>query len=310
MSLRIAYVGGNLFACPALRKLALLPDCDIAFVVATPDRPAGRGMLVNRNPVAQAAKELGLTCHQPDTAEQLHGLIAGQQLDFCVVCAYGCKLLPDTLEVPRLGCVNIHPSLLPRWRGAAPIERALLAGDQETGVTTMLMSNRIDAGKIILKQPLVIDPHDTGGSLRSRLADLGAELVVTTLRQFTSLVPQPQDPQQTTYAAKLKKSEAQLDWHEQAVVVLRKVRALNPTPGAFTYLGEERVKILSAELANTQGAPGCLLTVSEHELIIACATDSIRLLQLQSPGKKVQTASAWWLGRSKRIQQGMHAKHG
>ncbi len=258
-----------------------------------------------RNPIAQMADKLRLNCHQPATAHQLHELVAQENLDYLVVCAYGFKLLPETLAATKYGCINIHASLLPRWRGAAPIERALLAGDKQTGVTTMLMANKIDAGKILLAQPLTIGPQDTGGSLRIKLAELGADLIVKTLRQFTQLVPQPQDKTQVSYARKITKQEALIDWNETAVAVLRKIRAFNPRPGAFMYLGKERVKILAAKLNDLQGKPGCILSFDRDQVIFGCASGSVTLLEMQSPGKRPLATAAWLRGKSEYFKQSM-----
>jgi methionyl-tRNA formyltransferase len=283
--LRLAFMGTPEFARTGLAAL-IAAGHDIACVYSQPPRPAGRGQRPRPSPVQALAEERGLPVRTPvnlrEAAEQAH--FAGLGLDAAVVAAYGLILPPAILEAPRRGCLNIHASLLPRWRGAAPIQRAILAGDHETGITIMQMDEGLDTGPMLLAERLPISPSDTGGSLHDRLAALGARLIVAALEQLAAgrLVPTPQPASGATYAAKLRREDGRLDWREPAGDLARRVRALTPRPGAWCELVGERIKILAAEAVGAEGPPGRVL---DDQFTIACGAGGLRLLTVQRPGK-------------------------
>jgi methionyl-tRNA formyltransferase len=283
--LRLAFMGTPEFARTGLAAL-IAAGHDIACVYSQPPRPAGRGQRPRPSPVQALAEERGLPVRTPvnlrEAAEQAH--FAGLGLDAAVVAAYGLILPPAILEAPRRGCLNIHASLLPRWRGAAPIQRAILAGDRETGITIMQMDEGLDTGPMLLAERLPISPSDTGGSLHDRLAALGARLIVAALEQLAAgrLTPTPQPASGATYAAKLRREDGRLDWREPAGDLARRVRALTPRPGAWCELVGERIKILAAEAVGAEGPPGRVL---DDQFTIACGAGGLRLLTVQRPGK-------------------------
>lgn len=299
--LRLGFMGTPPFALPALEAL-LEAGHEIACVYSRPPRPAGRGQKPKVAPVADAAARLGLALRTPasfkDEAEQRAFGALG--LDAAVVVAYG-KILPETvLAAPRLGCLNAHASLLPRWRGAAPIARAILAGDAETGVTIIRLVPELDAGPILIQRAIPIAPEATAGSLHDALAALAAPLLVEALDGLAAgrLKARPQPESGVTYAAKIEKSECRIDWREEPEAIERKVRAFNPEPGAFfTYRGE-RIELLKAALVETAkegAAPG---TVLDRRLAVACGATgrALRLLELQRPGKRPLDADAFLRG--------------
>jgi methionyl-tRNA formyltransferase len=300
--LRLGFAGTPEFAVASLDALAGSTH-RIAAVFTQPDRPAGRGRNVHPSPVKKRALELGIGVHQPasfnssDTLEILRSL----RLDALVVVAYGLLLPPAALATPRLGCFNVHASLLPRWRGAAPIQRAILAGDATTGVTIMRMEAGLDTGPTLAARAIEISPLDTAGSLRDRLAALGGELLRQTLDVLAigrvSEVPQP--PLGVTYAAKIGKSEALIDWHEDAAQVLRRIRAYNPTPVAETRLDGAQLRIWEAQTvapaevcAQEAGAqeprarPGTVLRADPSGIVVACGQGQVRIVRLQLAGRK------------------------
>jgi methionyl-tRNA formyltransferase len=283
--LRLAFMGTPEFARTGLAAL-IGAGHDIACVYSQPPRPAGRGQRPRPSPVQALAEERGLPVRTPvnlrEAAEQTH--FAGLGLDAAVVAAYGLILPPAFLEAPRRGCLNIHASLLPRWRGAAPIQRAILAGDHETGITIMQMDEGLDTGPMLLAERLPISPSDTGAMLHDRLAALGARLIVAALEQLAAgrLIPTSQPASGATYAAKLRREDGRLDWREPAGDLARRVRALTPWPGAWCELVGERIKVLAAEPVSAEGPPGRLL---DDRLTIACGAGALRLLAVQRPGK-------------------------
>ena len=290
------------FAVPALRALAAAGH-EIVCVYCQPPRPAGRGHKPQPSPVQAFAEERGWPVRTPETlkspADQAD--FAALALDAAVVAAYGLILPKAILEAPRLGCINIHASLLPRWRGAAPIQRAILAGDPETGVTVMQVEPKLDSGPIILQGRVAIGAKTTAAELHDVLADLGAKLVVEALDGLVdgSLEPRPQPEEGVTYAAKLSREEARLDWRRDAVELERQVRAFTPWPGAFTDLpqdgGGERLKVLAAELAAAPAGAkaGRLL---DDGLTVACGSGALRLLQVQRPGKRPMSSAEFLRG--------------
>ena len=261
-ALNIVFAGTPAFAATILQEL-LESEHRIVGVYTQPDRPAGRGRKVRPGPVKILATEAGLPLHQPerfDETECQH--LAEAQADVMLVFAYGLLLPQAALELPRLGCINIHTSLLPRWRGAAPIQRALLAGDKETGISFMQMVKALDAGPILHRVPCTIRPEDTTVDLRTRLAQLAATEMLGVLDGLGGRIqPEPQDPSKVSLAPKVDKREALIDWHESAELIERKVRAFNDWPVAYTFLGERRVRIWEAHaLSDTTAiAPGTVL---------------------------------------------------
>jgi methionyl-tRNA formyltransferase len=295
--LRLAFMGTPQFAVPSLDAL-LAAGHEVAAVYSQPPRPAGRGHLPQPSPVQQAAEAAGLPVRTPVRLDaDAAAAFAALGLDAAVVIAYGLILPKQVLAAPRLGCFNIHASLLPRWRGAAPIQRAILAGDSETGITIMQMDEGLDTGPTLLAQTLPIGPRTTARRLQEELAGLGAPLIVGALEGVAQgrLTPRPQPPQGVTYAKKLRREEGLLDWRRPAVELERAVRAFDPWPGAFFEHQGERFKILSAEVvaAPPAAAPG---TVLDGHLTIACGSFALRPLRLQRPGRGAQDAAAFLRG--------------
>ena len=291
--MRIAFMGSPDFAVPALRALHAAGH-EIAMVYSQPPRPAGRGQKETPCPVHRAALELGLPVRTPargkkDAAE--HAAFAALDLDVAVVAAYGLILPTPMLDAPRRGCLNIHASLLPRWRGAAPIHAALMAGDAATGITIMQMEEGLDTGPMLLAEALPIGPRATVGELHDALAAMGARLILQALADNPAPVPQPEAG--VTYAAKLTKEDGRLDWRQDAATLERRVRALNPWPGTFFAHAGEAIRVLAAEIAEALGAPG---TVLDAQATIACGTGALRLTRLQRPGRAPQPAQEFLRG--------------
>jgi methionyl-tRNA formyltransferase len=294
--LRLAFLGTPDFALASLRALAEAGH-EIAVVYSQPPRPAGRGQKPRPSPVQALAEARGWPVETPKSLRDpaVQAAFAARDLDAAVVAAYGLMLPPAILAAPRLGCLNVHASLLPRWRGAAPIQRALLAGDRRTGVTIMVMEEGLDSGPMLLSQALPIGPEDTGASLHDRLAALGGRLVVEALEGFAAgrLTPQSQPADGITYAAKLRREEARLDWRAPAEDLERQVRAFTPWPGAYFELAGERVKVLAAERVAGDGLPGEVL---DGRLTVACGEAALRPLRLQRPGKTALDGDAFLRG--------------
>jgi len=290
---KIIFAGTPQFAASALA--ALLEKHQIVAVLTQPDRPAGRGMQLTASPVKQLALQHGLTVLQPvslrDEAAQLS--IAALDADVMVVAAYGLILPKAVLVMPRHGCLNIHASLLPRWRGAAPIQRAILAGDSETGITIMQMDVGLDTGDMLLRHTCSIAETDDAQSLHDKLADMGATSIVEALNllEQNRLIPVSQDDGAACYAAKLLKSEARIDWQLDAQQIARAVRAYNPFPVCQASLNGVLIKIWQASLCTEQqGKPGEVLSVDKQGITVACGKDALRLEVLQRPGGKAQPA--------------------
>ena len=284
--MRLAFMGTPAFAVPALDAL-MEAGHELAAVYTQPPRPAGRGKALLASPVQQRAEALGIEVRSPLNfkGDEDRAAFAALGLDVAVVAAYGLILPQAVLDAPRLGCINIHASLLPRWRGAAPIQRAILAGDAETGVTIMQMERGLDTGSMLAMERTPV-ADKTAGELTEELGRIGAALMVRTLEGPLVAVPQPEGE---TYAAKIDKAEARLDFAQDAEAVERAVRAFNPAPGAFTEIAGERVKILRAAVVAKNGLPGEVL---DEALTIACGSGAIRPLVLQRAGRPAAEAEA------------------
>lgn len=285
-------MGSPDFAVPALRALHEAGH-EIAAVYSQPPRPAGRGHAVRPSPVQMEATRLGLPVRTPVRLrkdESAQAEFAALDLDAAVVAAYGLILPPAMLSAPARGCLNIHASLLPRWRGAAPIQAAILAGDATTGVTTMRMDEGLDTGPILLQQAVPITPTTTANDLSHQLAELGARLMLRTLAEDPPAIPQPEG---ATYAPKLGRADGRIDWSRDAAAIDRQVRALNPWPGTYTTLGGQTLKILSAMPVPGSGAPG---TVLDDALTIACGAVALRPTRVQLPGRPAMDADAFLRG--------------
>ncbi|UAJ10075.1 methionyl-tRNA formyltransferase [Glacieibacterium megasporae] len=286
--MRIAFMGTPAFAVPALDALVAAGH-DVVAVYTQPPRPAQRGRAVTRSPVHLRAEALGIPVLTPvnfkDDADR--AAFAALDLDLAVVAAYGLILPQAVLDAPRCGCLNIHASLLPRWRGAAPIQRAILAGDEATGVTIMGMERGLDTGPMLLVEATPVD-RKTAGELTAELAAIGARLIVDALARLDALAPIVQ-PEGATYAAKIDKAEARLDLTLPAAAVERGIRAFNPFPGAFIEIGGERLKLLAADVVHGDGPPG---TILDDRLTIACGTGAIRPTLVQRAGKPAMAAAA------------------
>ena len=293
--LRLAFMGTPDFAVPSLAAL-IAAGHDIAAVYCQPPRPGGRGQQPRPSPVQQAAEAAGLAVRVPARLNAAASVAFSElRLDAAVVAAYGLILPVAVLSAPRLGCFNVHASLLPRWRGAAPIQRAILAGDAETGITIMQMDAGLDTGPILLAQAVPIEADTTAQQLHDRLAALGARLVVEAVEGVAQgrLVPRPQPAGGISYAKKLRRDESAMDWRRPAVELERAVRAFDPWPGTWFEHRGERVKVLAAELSNGAGAPG---TVLDQRLLVACGGGALRPTMLQRAGRAAQDVEAFLRG--------------
>jgi len=290
MTLRLAFMGTPDFAVPTLAEL-IGQGHDIACVYSQPPRPKGRGLETEPSPVHALALKHKIAVRTPvtlkDAAQQ--ELFAALDLDAAIVVAYGLLLPKPILDAPRLGCINLHGSLLPRWRGAAPIQRAIMAGDAETGVMTMKMEEGLDTGPILMAERVPIG-RKTYGELHDELARLGADLTARTLAALErdTIAAQPQPAEGATYAKKIAKDEARIDWTKPAREIDCLIRGLSPFPGAWCEAKGERLKILNCDIANEHGVPGTLL---DDQLTVACGDGALRLTHLQRPGKAAMSAN-------------------
>ena len=284
--MKLIFAGTPEFAAVALRAI-INAGHEVVLVLTQPDRPSGRGMKLRYSAVKEVALAAGIEVFQPqtlrehDAQERLRSFAA----DAMIVAAYGLILPQAVLDMPRWGCLNIHASLLPRWRGAAPIHRAILAGDGTTGVCIMQMEAGLDTGPVLLVESLPITSCDTTGTLHDKLAELGAQMIVKALHQLP-LKPNPQPGTDACYAVKIEKSEAALDWRLPAAQLDRKIRAFNPFPGAFADLDGFAIKIWRADQMTICGTPGQIVSIDTDGIVVACGEGSLRLTELQKPGGK------------------------
>jgi methionyl-tRNA formyltransferase len=307
--LRLGFAGTPEFAVPALDALA--DSQRICAVFTQPDRPAGRGQPLHSSPVKNRALERGLAVHQPASFKSPEALeiLRSLDIDALVVVAYGLILAPAALSIPRFGCINIHASLLPRWRGAAPIQRALLAGDAKTGVTIMRMAAGLDTGPMLAVRSIDIGAHDTAKTLHDRLARLGAELIGETLEALcaSGVTEVPQPAEGITYASKIDKAEALIDWQQDAMQISRRVRAFNPWPVAETRFNGAQLRIWEAEMLDppipqphtphVDTVPGTVLAATHEGIDVACRRGVLRILRLQLAGRKPLIAQEFIQGQ-------------
>jgi methionyl-tRNA formyltransferase len=292
--MRIVFMGTPDFSVPVLDALVEAGH-EIAAVYCQPPRPAGRGKKDRPTPVHARAEALGLPVRHPvslkDDASQAEFAALGAEV--AVVVAYGLILPQAILDAPKHGCLNIHASLLPRWRGAAPIHRAIMAGDAETGICIMQMEAGLDTGPVLLREATPIGAEETTAQLHDRLSAMGARLIVQALRDLPTLTPETQSDEGVTYAAKIEKDEARIDWTLPAAEIDRKIRGLSPFPGAWTEIEGQRVKLLASRLGQGTGDPG---TVLDDALTVACGDGAVELLRLQRAGKSAQDRETFLRG--------------
>ena len=296
----IAFMGTSQFACPVLQSLH--DHYRVMAVVTQPDRPKGRGRILSMSEVKERALKIGIPVLQPKRVAEPTFLREIQALNarLIVVAAYG-RILPRAiLEVPEMGCINVHPSLLPKYRGAAPINWAIAQGDVETGVTTFLMDEGMDTGPVLLRRAVSIKPKDTASSLEQRLAKIGAKIILETIEAWErgDISPIPQDSSQATYAPALKKEDGWIDWSQPARVVHNRIRALDPWPGTFTRMGGKILKILCSEVDDTHqnSPPGCIVELKKEGIRVATGEGHIILKEIQFEGKKRLSVREFLLG--------------
>lgn len=282
--MRVIFMGTPDFSVPVME--ALHRQHQIVAVYSQPPRPAGRGQALRPSPVQARAEALGLTTRHPTSLRtaEAQAEFAALQADVAVVVAYGLILPQAILDAPRAGCLNIHASLLPRWRGAAPIHRAIMAGDADTGVCIMQMEAGLDTGPVLLREATAIGAEETTGDLHDRLSAMGAALIVQALDRLPDLAPDPQPAEGVTYAAKIDKAEARVDWTRPAAEVDRLIRGLSPFPGAWCLFGKDRVKLLKSRVVPGRGAAGQVLS----GLTVACGEGAVEILTAQREGKRAQ----------------------
>ncbi|GHF04582.1 methionyl-tRNA formyltransferase [Aliiroseovarius zhejiangensis] len=291
--MRLVFMGSPDFSVPVLEALVEAGH-EIAAVYCQPPRPAGRGKKDRPGPVHARAEELGLEVRHPVSLKGAdeQAAFAALNADIAVVVAYGLILPQAVLDAPKHGCLNIHASLLPRWRGAAPIHRAIMAGDAETGVCIMQMEAGLDTGPVLLREVTPIGAEETTAGLHDRLSAMGARLIVQALDRLPDLIPVPQPDEGVTYAHKIDKAEAQIDWTRPAIEVDRLIRGLSPFPGAKCDMGGAQVKLLASRIADGAGAPGQVL----DGLTIACGDGAVEVLRAQRPGKRAMEADEFLRG--------------
>ncbi|MDH5798649.1 MAG: methionyl-tRNA formyltransferase [Paracoccaceae bacterium] len=286
--MRVVFMGTPDFSVPVLQALVDAGH-EVAAVYCQPPRPAGRGQKDRPSPVQARAEELGLDVRHPKSLKgaEEQAQFAALNADVAVVVAYGLLLPKPVLDAPKRGCLNIHASLLPRWRGAAPIHRAIMEGDEATGVCIMQMEEGLDTGPVLLREKTAITAEDTTAILHDRLSKLGAKLIVRALAELNELTPEPQSDEGVTYASKIDKTEARIDWALPAKIVDRKIRALSPFPGAWCKAGGERLKLLDSRLSDGGGKPGQVI----DGFTVACGEGAVRIIRAQREGKRPMEAA-------------------
>ena len=294
--MRVLFAGTPDFAAAHLQALLDAPDMSVIGVYTQPDRPAGRGKKLTASPVKKLALDHQLPVFQPQSLKDpdQQRILSELQADIMVVVAYGLILPQAVLDTPQLGCINVHGSILPRWRGAAPIQRAIEAGDTETGVTIMQMDAGLDTGAMLSVSRCAIDSNETSASLHQKLEQLGAPALLHTLKSIAAglAVAVDQDDQLSCYAAKITKQEALIDWNQSAQILDRQIRAFNPFPAAYTTLGELRIKIWQAEPATAASlAPGQIISADNTGLLVSCGEQSLLITEIQLPGKSRMAVS-------------------
>jgi methionyl-tRNA formyltransferase len=305
-ALRLIFMGSAELSCASLRALLETPDFVVAAVVTQPDKPKGRELKLRASPVKELALGANLLVLQPARArdDSFVAELRALEPDLIAVAAYGQILPPAILDLPRYGCLNVHTSLLPRHRGAAPIQRAILSGDRLTGVTIMKMDAGLDTGGILAQEETLIDACDDSGTLHDRLATMGARLLLRTIPEYVSgqLTPRAQPAEGVTYAAKLRKDDGRIDWHQPAESIWNQVRGLVPWPGAFTLLPgsalRRSLKIWKAEMVHTGGPPGEILAVDKSGPVVGCGRGALRLLVLQREGGRPMDAQQFLAGHA------------
>jgi methionyl-tRNA formyltransferase len=302
--MRIIFMGTPELAGASLQALLRVPEFEIVAVVTQPDQPKGRGLKLQPPAVKEIALRENLPVFQPARArdENFIQQLRELQPELIAVAAYGQILPQSILDLPRFGCLNVHTSLLPKYRGAAPIQRAILEGERETGVTIMKMDAGLDTGAILSQEKTPIREDDNSQTLHDRLAQIGAELLVKTIPDYVAgkIEPRPQPTEDVSYAPKIKKSDGQINWSESALMCWNRVRAMNPWPGAFTFLSAEPspalLKIWHAEISTESGSPGKILRADKSGLVVGCAKDSLRILVLQREGGRRMTVQEFLAG--------------
>lgn len=264
---------------------------NISLVLTKPDAISGRGNQLKPSSVKETALKHNIPIHQPPNlkSDETYELIRSQNADFMVVAAYGLIIPQRILDIPKNGCLNIHGSLLPKWRGAAPIQRALLAGDKTTGITIIQMNAGLDTGDMLLKYPVIIEDSDTTGTLYDKLTLAGAACINSVIKSYYTIIPEKQNDSLSCYAEKITKEEAQINWEQDAVTVERKIRSYNPIPGAFTFLDNKVLRIYKARIVNNHAhnhAPGEFVSITKKEFLVACGQGVLALEEVQMPGSK------------------------
>lgn len=295
----IIFAGTPDFAAASLQAI-VAAGFDVPLVLTQPDRPSGRGMKQQSSPVKQLALSLELDFQQPTSLKdpEIQAHIRDIHADVMVVAAYGLLLPQSVLTIPRYGCLNIHASLLPRWRGAAPIQRAIEAGDSETGICIMQMDAGLDTGAILSRHLYPIGENDTAAQVHDGLMALGAKAIVANLQHLDQLKPTPQPETGVTYAHKLSKAEAQINWHRSADEINRQIRAFNPVPGSWTLWQDKPLKIWRAQVVEGSGQPGTIVQSDEHHLIVACGSKALSIELLQKAGSKAMPVNAFQAGNA------------
>lgn len=293
--LNIIFMGTPVFARHALDALHAAGH-NVVCVYSQPPRPAGRGHKLQKSPVHLRAEELGIPVRTPKSLKKdaaARAEFAALKADIAVVAAYGLILPQDVLDAPRMGCLNIHGSLLPRWRGAAPIQRAILAGDHETGICIMRMEAGLDTGPVLLRDRVAITPETTSSSLHDALANMGGRLIVEALDKIDSLIPEAQPAEGVSYAHMLSKDDGRIDWTKSAIDIERQLRALHPWPGVWCMVNEQRLKVLSVKITDGNGKPGEIL---DRYLRVACGSGALHLTQVQPQDRKAMDGASFMNG--------------